>query len=145
VQAKQDAYGTSAYQTAVNACSTAIMKEYTYCFQVRRMLVGARRGSKQWWNLSRELFSQQAKIENIPALKSGDGCWVYEPGSKSEILAECFGGKSILPGPVVNEYTVECSPYRQKSLRELKVENVLYILTWTRIAQLVQICYRQEF
>jgi hypothetical protein len=127
VQAKQDAFGTIAYQAAVNACSAAIMKEYNaYCSQARRMLVEARMGSKQWWNLSRELLLQQAKVESIPALKSGDGCWVYEPGGKAELLAESFGGKFILPSPVVNEYTdIECNPYKQKYLREPKVEIVL--------------------
>jgi hypothetical protein len=103
------------------------MKEYnTYCLKARRMLVEARRGSKPWWNLSRELLLQQARVESIPALKTSDGCWVHEPGDKAELLAGSFGGKCILPGPVINAYSqLELNSYRQKSIRELTVGNAL--------------------
>ena len=127
VQAKQAAAGTAAYEDSVKVCSAAILKEYnTYCLKARRMLVEARRGSKPWWSLSRELLLQQARVESIPALKSSDGYWVHESGDKAELLAGSFGGKCILPGPITNEYShLELNYCRQKSLKELTVGNAL--------------------
>ena len=69
-------------------------------------VVNARGGSKQWWTLSRELLSQQAKVQSIPALKSEDGTWMYEPASKADLLAGPFSAKSCIPEPVENEYRV---------------------------------------
>ena len=119
--------GTPEHEAAVQACSAAIMTEYNaYCAQARQMLVEARRGSKQWWSLSRELLSQQAKIQSIPALKSPSSCWTYDAHGKAELLAASLSSKSILPAPVANEYTeLDSWPCRQKHLRDLTLKEVI--------------------
>ena len=130
VEAKREAAGTSMYTDAVKACSSAIMAEYSgYCTRSRQKLVDVRNGSKQWWCLCRELLSQQAKILSIPALKSSDGKWQYDPLGKAELLAQTFNNKNVLPEPLVNEYSVvEPHHCKQAKLRKLTVDDVTGIL-----------------
>ena len=107
VSKKRAAAGTPAYEDAVKTCSAAITSAYyAYSSRARAMLVSALRGSKQWWTLSRELLSQQAKVQSIPALKAEDGTWMYEPGSKADLLTGTFSAKNCIPEPVENDYSV---------------------------------------
>ena len=69
VAAKREPVGTPAYDDAVKACSVGIMKEYhNFSSRARKKLLEARQSSKEWWNLSRELLSQTARTQSIPAL-----------------------------------------------------------------------------
>jgi len=117
VAAKRAAFGTPGYEESVKACSARIMAEYSaYTLRARQDLLKARSGSKQWWNLSRELLSQKAKHENIPALRCDGGEWVHEPSGKANLLAKCFSSKNVLPEVLVNEYTdLERIPLMQKA------------------------------
>ena len=130
VAAKRAAMGSSEYEGAIKTCSVAIMAEYNaYSSRSRKELLNARRGSKQWWNLSLELLSQQAKPQKIPALKSDDGGWVHEPADKANLLANTFGSKNVLPQLVTNEYTdLKPNPHTQRAPRSLTVEKVEQIL-----------------
>ena len=103
---KHAARGTAEYDFAVKACSDQILAGYhEFASGARKKLLEARRGSKQWWTLSRELLMQRTKIESIPALKADDGSWVHNPAGKAELLAGTFNGKNVLPELVENEYT----------------------------------------
>ena len=130
VEAKRAAVGPIEYEAAVKACSDGIMAEYNaYSLQARQALLKARTGSKQWWNISRELLSQLAKPQQIPAMKSNGGGWVHEPADKADLLAKTFGSKNVLPQLVTNEYTdLEPNAYKQKTpcpLREQAAEKTL--------------------
>ena len=69
-------------------------------------LLEAKRGTKQWWTICRELLLQRTKTQSVPALRSDEGEWVREPKSKADLLAKAFSGKYVLPDASVNEYTV---------------------------------------
>ena len=89
VAAKRAAAGTPDYERAVLACSSGIMAEYSlYNARARQRLLDTKRGSKHWWNISRELLSQRANILSIPALKAESGEWRYDSVGKSG--APCF-------------------------------------------------------
>ena len=100
-----------------------------YTAHARQRLLDARKGSKQWWNLSWELLSQRAKIQNIPALKRTDGDWVHEPADKTDLLAISFGSKNVLPQLMTNDYTdLRPKTSGQKALQMLTVGVVIKTL-----------------
>ena len=121
VASKREAAGKPHYDEAVKLCSAGILAQYnTYTALSRQRLLNARKGSKQWWNLCREMLSQKAKTQSIPALKSPEGKWIYGPSDKADLIASAFSQKNVLPEPVINEYTaLESQPYAQKTLRPL--------------------------
>jgi hypothetical protein len=122
VDAKRAAEGTHAYGDAVKVCSAGILAEYNkYASQARQRLLEFRKGSKPWWNLSRELLSQKAKVQSIPALKSEDKTWAHEAAVKADLLAATFSSKNILPEATTNEYT-DLGP-------KLRSQNELRLLT----------------
>jgi hypothetical protein len=103
---KHAANGTPQYEEAVKACSAGMLNEYEkFTSDVRKKLLGARRGSKQWCTLSRELLMQRTRVEGIPALRADDGSWARDAACKAELLAGTFNGKNVLPTVVQNEYT----------------------------------------
>ena len=106
------------------------MESYkNYATGAREKLLNTRRGSKLWCNLCRELLSQRAKIQTIPALKSEHGNWIHEQTDKADLLARTFSSKNILPEPGENEYTdLESSASKQRVLRTLTVENAKQII-----------------
>jgi hypothetical protein len=96
-----------------------------YTLRARQELLDARRGTKRWWCLSRELLSQQARPQSRNALKSAGGGWVPEPGDKADLLATTFGSKNVLPQLATNEYSdIEVNPYKQRASRSLTKGNV---------------------
>ena len=100
-----------------------------YTSRARQQLLDAKRGSKQWWKISRELLSQRAKVHSIPALQATGGKWLYEPAGKAELLATTFSDKNVLPAPVTNYYSgLEVYPHRQKDPRQLTLFDVTSIL-----------------
>ena len=127
---KRAAEGTPAYGNAVKACSEAIMDGYNkYTAGAKEKLCDAQSGSKQCWNLSRELLSQLAKTQSIPAMKSENGEWVLEQTDEANLLARTFGSKNVLPEQATNEYSdLERKAGSQKQLRTLQVEEVTKIL-----------------
>ena len=61
-------------------------------------------------------FCLQAKVQNIPALKSDVGVWVYESAGKTDLLEQIFSSKCFLPELVIHEYSdLERNPSTQKS------------------------------
>lgn len=64
-----------------------------------------------------------ARAQSIPALKSDDGAWMYQPAGKADFLAATFDSKDVLLEPVTNEYSdLEPNSYRQKHLRRLTLK-----------------------
>ena len=115
VAEERDAEGTPAYEDAVKACSAAIIEGYNkYAAQAREILLNTRSGSKLWWNLSRELLSHKARVQNIPALKSKQGEWVHASCDKADLLAKAFSNKNILPD-------LERITIQQRKLRSLQL------------------------
>ena len=123
VAAKRAAVGTPGYEEALKACSDGIMSEYNkYACRARERLLETKKGSKRWWTICRELLSQRAKIQSIPAMKSDEGSWVHEPSGKADLLAGTFSGKNVLPEVRTNEYTkLEPTIGRQRVIRQLTV------------------------
>ena len=100
------------------------MVEYNnYAWRSRQRLLDAKTGSKPWWALSRELLSQRAKIQSIPALRSPDGKWVHTATGKANLIAGVLCTKNVLPAEMINDYTVLVThPCSQKGLRPLTLE-----------------------
>ena len=104
---KHAATGTPRYEAAVKACSEGMMNEYKlFASDIRKKLLEAKPGSKQWWTLSRDLLLQITKVQSIPALKTEGGEWLHGPREKADLFANTLNGKYTLPIPIVNTYTV---------------------------------------
>jgi hypothetical protein len=106
------------------------MDEYrSYAEKSRQELLEARRGSRQWWTLCRELLMQRTRIEGIPALKAEDGSWVHDPMSKAELSAGTFNSKNVLPELVENEYTeLQRNQPLQKTMKEWTESDVCKVM-----------------
>ena len=129
VAAKRGATEKAEYAKCVKACSEGIMAEYnSYAARSRQALLDARRGSKQWWMLSRELLMQRTKIDSIPALRSDDGCWAHGPSGKAQLLAETFNGKNVLPESSENAYTELQRDQLQKTIKVLSERDAYKVL-----------------
>ena len=128
---KRAAEGTLRYEEAVMTCSQHIMAQYArYTNTCKQKLLDARRGSKLWWTTSRELLSQRARVQGIPALKETDGSWRYDAKGKADLLAESLRDKSTLPEKVSNEYSpVERCLVNQRTPKEIPVKLALSILS----------------
>ena len=115
VAKKHESEGTPSYGDAVRACSEGIVAEYKqYASDTRQRLLEAKRGSKQWWSLCRELLRQRTRVQGIPALKSEEGNWVHDSKAKTDLLASHFNGKNVIPNAVINEYTAVDNLHQQQ-------------------------------
>ena len=130
VARKRAAEGTDRYEDAVKMCSQKIMIEYkAYAQKCRQRMLEARRGSKEWWTICREVLSQRARVHGIPALKAANGEWRHEARGKADLLAEGFTGKFVLPDSVANEYSfIESCPNGQRAPKDLTVTETREIL-----------------
>eukprot|EP00969_Alexandrium_andersonii_P339247 14996152-Alexandrium_andersonii.AAC.1 len=69
VRAKSEACGTAAFGERARECSAALLRAHSaFVTRIRAKLRALRRGSKQWWRLSRELMSKTSKL-SCPALR----------------------------------------------------------------------------
>ena len=64
-----------------------------------------KRGSKQWWKQSKTLLHKATSNVSIPALRRTNGSWARSSFEKSNLLAETFQSKWILPSVVFNEFS----------------------------------------
>ena len=86
VAKKHAASGSPDHAAVVLECSKGIVEEFLkYACESRKKLCAAKRGSKLWWTISREILLQKTKTQSIPALMSEDGVWVHEPKSKADL------------------------------------------------------------
>jgi hypothetical protein len=114
VALKRATEGTDRCEGAVRTCSEKIMDEYrSYAEKSRQKLLEARRGSRQWWTICREVLSQRTRVQGVPALKAKNGDWRHEAKSKADLLAEELNGKFVLPDGEINEYSLveSCPPW----------------------------------
>ena len=80
-----------------------------YVQTMRDKLLQQRRGSKQWWRVSNAIMEKGAKVNTIPALKSGDG-WANDASSKANVLSQTFSAKCALPAVERNEFSFASPP-----------------------------------
>ena len=130
VAKKHAASGTPDFAEAVQECSKGIVEEFTkYACEARKKLCEAKRGSKLWWTMCRELLLQRTKTQSIPALKMDDGTWVHDPTGKANLFATAFSGKNVLPDVALNDYTiVQRATWQQKLENKWSVRIVCKIL-----------------
>ena len=64
-----------------------------------------RRGSKNWWAMSRRLLHQKGQVCSIPALRNNGGEWVLDCQAKAKLFAESFSSKFVLVEEEQNAYS----------------------------------------
>ena len=105
VAAKIRADGTPDFPKAARECSDGLLCAFNrYTERVRARLRHLRRGSKQWWRLSKELCSKRAKTAS-PPLKDSSGRWVLQPFDKANLFARTFCSKWHLCASEQNEFS----------------------------------------
>jgi len=111
VRAKQAAWGTSLQRETSEKCSAILFEQYmAYVAVVRAKLAKLKRGSRQWWKISKGLMHKSTSACGIPALKSSSGNWVRSNSEKADLLADCFQQKWMLPPAEPNFYSYIGSP-----------------------------------
>ena len=74
INSKQQAWGTPSYHEKAKICSKGLFDEYlAYVRRMKNELSKLKRGSKQWWSLSKRLINKAGKSVEIPFLKKADG------------------------------------------------------------------------
>jgi len=98
--------GSDLEPEAAAQCSAGILEEYfKYVARCRTKLRELRRGSKQWWRLSRELMCKAPGSSCTPALKDSAGEWVVDAVGKADLFATTFEKKFWLPEVESNEFS----------------------------------------
>ena len=106
VQQKVAAAGTDGASDAAALCSRGLLEEYRkWVENMRARMRSLRRGSKEWWKLSRQLLGRVAASSGMPALRDASGTWVFESKDKANLLASTFSAKFGLPAAVQNEFS----------------------------------------
>jgi len=104
---KHAAFGSNDYKQACQDCSLVLQQEFqVYVNGIKRRLASLRRGSKQFWNLSKKLLLGVEKVA-IPALQSSSSSWVQDPGDKANLFAQTFRDKWVLPQASQNLYSFD--------------------------------------
>ena len=97
VAARDAADGTGGEPEAIIECSRVLKEEReAYIDKTKRDLVRMNPSSKLWWAKARELLGDEAKVCNIPALKTDDGEWIIDPKGKADLLANICGKVQVL-------------------------------------------------
>ena len=132
VQAKRQASGSNEEAARASMCSAVVLAEYkSWCCRTQQELNEIQRGSKAWWAKERQLQLNKQKQCSTPALKDKQGQWNREAGSKAQLLADTFAGKSSLPDEETNRYSekhdldIKWRQNRMEKLSEDAAERVL--------------------
>ena len=105
VQAKVEAEGTALYRETAELCSRGLLEEYfRYIERTRTLLKSLPSGSKLYWKVSKRLLMRPESCSTLPTLRDNDG-WARTSQEKSNVLANAFSGKWILPPVANNEYS----------------------------------------
>ena len=105
VQAKVEAEGTPLYRETAELCSRGLLEEYfKYIERTRTLLKSLPSGSKLYWKVSKRLLMRPESCSTLPTLRDNDG-WARTSQEKSNVLANTFSGKWILPPVAHNEYS----------------------------------------
>ena len=79
-------------------CARVLADAFTqYQRELKIKLQSLPKSSKLWWRYNRELLNRKSKPHNVCHLKGSDGKWVYDPQEKSDLFANVFRSKSVLP------------------------------------------------
>ena len=106
ISEKKAAWNTPDFHKKAEVCSRGLFREYlSYVQRTKTELAKLRRGSKQWWSLSKRLMNKAGSSTDIPALKRSDSSWARSPEEKADLFADTFSSKWILPNLVINGYT----------------------------------------
>ncbi len=96
IEKKRKAEGVADFTSAAEKCSDILFEEFfAYNRRIRDRLSKLKRGSKEWWRLSKHIADRKTTTSGIPALKR-HGEWALEPTQKANVLAETFASKSFL-------------------------------------------------
>ncbi len=133
VRAKQLAWGTAQQRKASEKCSQEIHHQYLLYIQAtRNKLQTLKRGSKQWWKMSKTLMHKTTTPSSVPALKGPDGVWARTAEDKANLLADTFTSKWVLPAQQQNAYsdllTQDAAPDSFVPLRSRQAQKVLFAL-----------------
>ena len=58
------------------------------------------KGSKQWWNLAKQIMHKKASSALFPPLKDPSGIWCKDAKTKANLFAQCWSQKNKLPPEV---------------------------------------------
>ena len=91
VAAKHAAFGISVFDNASALCSQGLKAEYEkFVKNTRKRLERLKRGSKQWWKLSRNLMDKRSRVLSIPALQDKFKRWILHDEAKADLFADTF-------------------------------------------------------
>ena len=107
VRKKRLAWGTPGQFEASLLCSQGLLQRYrAFISLTKSKLRAAKRGSKSWWKISKQLMLKSTSPSSIPALRCpGSSGWALSPADKADLLADTFVSKWHLPDPVLNLYS----------------------------------------
>ena len=98
IQRKNQAEGTSTYESAAESCTRIIAESHRrYLVSLRARIEILPRNSKRWWKLNRELLHRKTQISSIPPLRTTDGRWLTDSKNKADLFADVWSSKSTLP------------------------------------------------
>ena len=93
-------------------------------------LGGMRRGSKNWWKVSKQLMHKASSHTSISALKAADGTWIRTAKEKANLLAHNFSSKWKLPAVVENKFfELECFPAAPDNLVAIRTRRAQHFLS----------------
>ena len=108
VREKREAWGTTAFVTKRDACTTGLLEAYyRFIRRTKTKLAKLKPSSREWWRISRSLMSLGSASDVIPPLKSTDGVWATTASEKATLLATKFADKSRLDDVVRNDFSDE--------------------------------------
>ena len=97
---------------------------------MRAKLISEKRGSKRWWKIANVIMDVSSSSVAIPALESWNTL-VYTPEDKTDVFADSFASKFLIPGREFNAYSIEW-PHRVSSsfvlVRSRSVARCLQVL-----------------
>ena len=95
---KHSAEGKPDYAEECRRCNATLMEERNkYLDVLKTKLSNLGRGSKQWWNITKQMLRNRVQIKFFPPLKTIDGEWKIEPKDKANALAKHFESKFRMP------------------------------------------------
>ena len=108
--------GFDDYEEACQECTRVLREAYAaYINKVRAEMRSLPRGSKRWWSLANTLMDGQPENRGIPSLRDASGKWVHDGREKSELFAEIFASKYVLPENVRGDPRLDDLPPQRMS------------------------------
>ena len=125
---KAAAEGTDGYAEVCRRCGDVIQEEFQkYVEDRKKHLQELKPSSKAWWRICSELLDHHVPRAGLPSMRGSDGAWVHEPVGKSNLLAQTFAEKYILP-PEIEDIDVDDPVGVMNDFVPLRVRATLKIL-----------------